>query len=963
MASHGSDPNLVHVVIDGRPIAVRAGANVVDAAHQAGVEIPIFCHHPKLVPVGMCRMCLVEVGTPAVDPASKAPVVDEAGAPVIRFFPKLMAGCTTVVSEGMHVRTQTTAVADARTAVLEFLLTSHPLDCPVCDKGGECPLQNLTMRYGPGQSRFVWGEKFHYPKPVPIGPLIALDRERCVLCARCIRFEDEIADDQVLGFENRGRGMEIVSFSDPPFDSVFSGNTTDVCPVGALTTADFRFEGRVWELESRPAVCAHCAVGCNLQVDTRHGQVLRVMPREHDDVNEIWTCDKGRFGHGFAAADGRLTDPLVRDASGALVPTTWDDALTRAAAALAACRERHGPGAIGGLAGGTLANEDAYLFGRFLRAVLGTNHVDHRPSVVRDGALRHFGAGADTVVQALGAGAAVVVVGLDAEAEAPVLFLALRKAGRQGAHVVTLHGQPQKLDRQADHLRWRVGGEGSLVGTLWRAALDAGAAGEHGDPDARGRLRDALAGCDPAALHGAHPVDADALTAVAARLAAASTVLVVYGRAAVEAGLVPLLEAFAEATGQHGRTGAGLVAVGPHANSQGVADMGLLPGHLPGLARVDDPAARARLAAVWPSLPPAEPGLDGAAMLAGGVRALYVVGTDPVGDDPSLDLRAAGVETLIVHDLYLTPTAAAADIVLPAQSIAEREGTYTSALRRVQRTYAVVDPVGRARADWKVLRDLSLRFGVAEAFATPADVFDEIARAAAPYAGLDYVTLGPAVVGAPPDVFLPFAPATAARAVSYAGTRYENRHGRGAVWPAGAPQADAGPADDGADPALDDTRVDAADPAVAGAPAPAADDAADYAADLAAALAGDGAPADGDGDLVLLPATALFDAGRLVATSTILHPLVRSPHVALCPFDAVSRGLADGAAVRVVGSTGAFDAEVVVRDGLTPGTALAPESLGAAVRAAIGGRRAGRVRLERRGDGVTAAAGAQGAGA
>ncbi|MEO8082613.1 MAG: NADH-quinone oxidoreductase subunit NuoG, partial [Ardenticatenales bacterium] len=945
MATNGSAPKLVHVVVDGRSVAVGAGTNVVDAAHAAGVEVPIFCHHPKLVAVGMCRMCLVDVGTPAVDPATKAPVLDDAGQPVIKYFPKLMAGCTTVVSEGMHVRTQTDAVTDARKAVLEFLLTSHPLDCPVCDKGGECPLQNLTMRYGPGQSRFVWGEKFHFPKPVPIGPLIALDRERCVLCARCIRFEDEIADDQVLGFENRGRGMEIVSFSDPPLDSVFSGNTTDVCPVGALTTADFRFESRVWELESRPAVCPHCAVGCNISYDTRHGQVLRVMPREHDAVNEIWLCDKGRFGHGFTTPDGRLTDPLVRDGSGRLVPTTWDDALTRAADALKAAAAADGPAAIGGIAGATLTNEDAYAFGRFLKAVVGTNNVDHRPKVIADDAVARFGAGAETIVHDLGAGNAIVVVGLDAEAEAPVLFLSLNKARRQGAAIVTLGVAPQKLDRHAAHLRAQPGAEATLLAALIRATLapekvetpddsavpegvgaaeSVGAAegvAAPGSAAAAKALLERLADHGPAAVHGVHPVDPDAVAEAGRTLAGAGGgVLWVYGQAAVDAGLVPLMAAYAAATGQHGRAGAGLVGVGRHANSQGAADMGLSPDRLPGHGRVDDLTARERLAAVWPALPPTSAGLDAAAMLAGGVQALYIVGTDPVGDDPALDLRANGVTTLIVQDLYLTPTAEQADIVLPAQSAAERDGTFTSLLRRVQRTYAAVDPVGHARADWKALRDLASRYGVAEAFAEPSDVFDEIARAVPGYEGLSYAALGPATRTAPTDIFLPFAPLTDARSVSYVGTRYENRQGIGAPWLTAAEATNV--AGDSAD--REAVRVEMSHV-----------DAALVASDIA-----------GDGDLVLIPTTTLFDAGRLVAASTVLHPLVAAVHVAIGPFDALARGLHEGARVRITGVSGSFDAEVNVRDGLTPGTVLAPESLGAAVRAAIGGARIGRVRLE-----------------
>src|SRR3990172_4895137 len=213
----------VRLEIDGRTVSVPPGTNVVDAARRLGIEIPIFCHHPRLDPVGMCRMCLVEVFPPVGAPPAGESTGDDSGEPVVRFAPTLVTGCTTQVSEGMVVRTATDAVVDAQRSVLEFLLTSHPLDCPVCDKGGECSLQDLTMRYGPGRSRFVWGEKYRFPKPVPCGPFIVLDRERCVLCARCVRFQDEIAADPVLGFENRGRGMEIVTFSDPPFDSYFSG--------------------------------------------------------------------------------------------------------------------------------------------------------------------------------------------------------------------------------------------------------------------------------------------------------------------------------------------------------------------------------------------------------------------------------------------------------------------------------------------------------------------------------------------------------------------------------------------------------------------------------------------------------------------------------------------------------------------------------------------------------------------
>jgi len=957
-----SDPKLVTITIDGRPLEVPAGLGIVDAANRAGVEIPIFCHHPSLEPVGMCRMCLVEVGMPKVDRATGEVVRDEAGEPVIQFMPKLQAGCTTRAAAGMAVRTATPEVADARRSVLEFLLTSHPLDCPVCDKGGECPLQNLTMRYGPGQSRFTWGEKFHFEKPVPVGPLIVLDRERCVLCARCIRFQDEIAADGVLGFENRGRGMEIVSFSDPPFDSYFSGNTTDICPVGALTTRDFRFQARAWEVVGKPSVCAHCPVGCNTMIDTRFvGQVERVMPRRNDAVNEIWICDKGRFAHHFAAAPERLGMPLVRR-DGRLVEASWDEALGEVADRLKAIRDAHGPGAIGGIAGDSVPNEDLYLFGRFLRAIIGTNHVDHRPGIVRDDILARAGAGAGTRLADLGAGTAVVVAGLDVEEEAPVLFLNLFKAIRSGAKVVVLGGRPQKLDPHAEAaLRWRYGAEDSLLAALLRGVMEAkGATGGGGASEAEGspggggasewnsrlgafgrasayadgsdagasggsdvsvteredekraaawsELWAAVADHTPDRLAGVHPVHAETLDAAVAAIAGAASVLVLYGREAAELGLVPALAALATVAGRPGAAGSGLVAVGPHANSQGAADMGLLPGWLPGYRSVADAAAREALGAVWPAPPPEAPGMDAAAMLAGGVRALYVVGTDPAGDDPRAAAALEGMDLVVVHELFLTETAKRAHVVLPAQSVPERPGTFTNMLRRVQRFYAAVKPVGRARMDWKILRDLGQRMGVPEPFASPDDVMDEIARAVPQYAGLTYDTLGASPPPAPTDMLLPFAPLTEARKVSYAGTAYENEYGEGLVWPVpegGAAGLDWRPRE----------------------PA---------------------SPAGGDGALRLIPTRALYDAGTMLAPTNLLRPLIPPPHVVLSPFDAAARGIADGALVRLTTAHGSAETVARVRDGVTPGTVLAPEGLAWAtpVRVLIGGVVGAEVSLE-----------------
>ena len=324
----------VTLTIDDRQVTVPAGTLIVDAAKKVGIDIPVFCYHPKMEPVGMCRMCLVDIGRPVFDRQTREPVLEEDGTQKIQFGPKLETACTVPVSEGMVVVGMSDKVKQARKDILELLLTSHPLDCPVCDKGGECPLQNLTMAHGASESHFLFDEKQKAEKNYPLGDLIFLDRERCIQCARCIRFQEEIAGDAVLGFYQRGRRTDIVTYSDPGFDSYWSGNTTDICPVGALTTADFRFGARAWELKQAASICSHCPVGCNLTVNTRREAksgggiaIKRIMPRQNEWVNETWICDKGRFGHHFTDSKERLTQPLSRR-DGKLVETPGMTPLT-----------------------------------------------------------------------------------------------------------------------------------------------------------------------------------------------------------------------------------------------------------------------------------------------------------------------------------------------------------------------------------------------------------------------------------------------------------------------------------------------------------------------------------------------------------------------------------------------------------------------------------------------------------
>ena len=350
----------VNIKIDGVEYAVPAGSNLVDAAKwHADNDIPVFCYHPKMDPVGMCRMCLVKMGSVMRDRETGEVVLDEEGNEQIRWFPKLQTACTQVVSDGLVIETNTEEVELARQNVIEFLLTSHPLDCPICDKGGECPLQNLTMAHGPGESRMIYDDKLHLMKHVPLGDLIYLDRERCIQCARCVRFQDELVGDDVLAFHERGRRLQIITNSDPGFDTYFSGNTTDICPVGALTTADFRFGARPWELTEVPSISTWDAAGENISLSTRldrdfdgRAMIKRVMPRQNEHVNEIWISDKTRFGHHFTRSEDRLTKPMIKRGD-KLGDTVWNEVLPKLVDAL-----KGADGDIATIAGHTMTNED-----------------------------------------------------------------------------------------------------------------------------------------------------------------------------------------------------------------------------------------------------------------------------------------------------------------------------------------------------------------------------------------------------------------------------------------------------------------------------------------------------------------------------------------------------------------------------------------------------------------------------
>jgi NADH dehydrogenase/NADH:ubiquinone oxidoreductase subunit G len=398
-------PELVTVTIDERVVSVPSGTGLVEAAQLAGIEIPVFCYEPRLGPAfGACRMCLVEI----------------AG------MPKLQAGCTLAAQEGMMVRTARTSAraAEGQNATLEFILVNHPLDCPVCDKGGECPLQDLTFRYGPGSTRMRFPKRT-FEKPIPISPLIALDRERCILCYRCTRFSEEVAEDGQLVAINRGSQSLIATFEDEPYRGHFSGNVTELCPVGALTSTTYRFEARPWEIQTVPSVCGLCPVGCNVSVTAREGRVKRIMSRNHPEVDQGWLCDKGRYAHGHLDARDRITAPLVKAGPRRFEALSWDDALDRAEQLL-----RRGGRATATALSGSETVEEAYALAKLMRVGLGANSAV-LPEEIPD-TLDAYRA----PLSALAAARTIAVVTDDPVVErAPLVELWLKAARRRGATI------------------------------------------------------------------------------------------------------------------------------------------------------------------------------------------------------------------------------------------------------------------------------------------------------------------------------------------------------------------------------------------------------------------------------------------------------------------------------------------------------------------------------------------------
>jgi len=648
----------VTVTIDGFEIAVPKGTLVIRAAEMLGIGIPRFCDHPLLDPIGACRQCLVEVEGQR----------------------KPLASCTIACTEGMVVRTQlTSAVAEkAQRGVMELLLINHPLDCPMCDKGGECPLQNQAMSSGQGETRFT-EEKRTFDKPVAISTEVLLDRERCISCTRCVRMSEEIAGDTFIDFMDRGPGQMIGTAEGKPFNSYFSGNTVQVCPVGALTGAAYRFRSRPFDLVSVPSVCEHCAAGCRQRTDVRRGRVMRRLAGDDPAVNEEWNCDKGRWAFSYATQPDRLNSPLVRDDDGVLVPASWPHALAVAAAGLEAARGApypgpqgtpySGPRGVGVLVGGRLTLEDSYAYAKFARVALDTNDVDmraraHSAEEEQFLAACVAGRGISVSYADLEQAPAVLLAGFEPEDESPIIFLRLRKAARH-RHLpvfsIAALASPGLVKLSGELLATMPGDEA--------AALTALAAG--GAPNAP----------EPPVAGGIHPPGPPLQDwqRVGQALAAPGSVILVGERLAEVPGALAAAARLAVASG------ARLAWVPRRAGERGAVEAGALPGLLPVGRPVTDAAARAEVARTWgksslPDTPGRDTGEILAAAAAGELGALVVAGVDPADlPDPQAALQAIEMAPFVVSlELRASAVTDRADVVFPVAAVAEKAGTFVN---------------------------------------------------------------------------------------------------------------------------------------------------------------------------------------------------------------------------------------------------------------------------------------------
>jgi NADH-quinone oxidoreductase subunit G len=684
----------ITLIIDGREVSATEGEMLHDAAKRGDVEIPVFCYEPKLgEPVGACRMCLVEV----------------------EGIPKLQTSCSTPVRDGMVVHTRTDQVKHAQSAVVEFLLVNHPLDCPVCDKGGECPLQDISMGWGPGKSRMT-DQKRHFEKPIELSPLVAIDRERCILCYRCVRFSQEVAEDEQLQLLERGDRTFVGTFDDRPYVAPFHGNITDLCPVGALTSYTYRFRARPWDIEQAGSVCTLCPSQCNVSFTVRDEQVKRVVSRDNAEVDDGWLCDRGRYGFEMFNAEERVRGPRLRGGAEA----SWEDAIAKAAVAL-----KHG-GAQSAAIVGDASNEEGHLIQRIMREALGSPHIDSRPSrgPSRETLVHLAQPEIGARVRDLDDADAILVLGTDPLHSSPILDLRIRKAiRRNGAKLAVATEAPTALDGGAAAVqRYAPGSATAFLTELTTALAADGTQNGYMDRSESRRpqeIAEALRGAESAVIVWGDRIGREGEAATAALLDVAT------------------------ALNMASTDGSGLLEVPELTNARGLREAGCLPDAGPGLTATNGPFPMSDMGngrLVGKGTEEIRAGLE-----SGELKTLLLFGVDPLRDFPDTEAwkkALAAADHVIVFSTFETATTAMADVVFPLETHAEKDGTVTHPDGRLQRVRPSASRPGDIRPNWGVLAELSLALGHDTGVSSQPSAFAALADAVPFYAGISDSDIG-----------------------------------------------------------------------------------------------------------------------------------------------------------------------------------------------------------------------------
>jgi NADH-quinone oxidoreductase subunit G len=708
-AKKGAAPEPVKLTINGRVATVPPGTLLIAAAKQIGIEIPSYCYYPNLTLQGACRMCLV----------------------AIERMPKLQTACTTVVTNGMVVHTETEEVKNARKAMLEFLLTNHPLDCPVCDKGGECELQDAVFRYGAAETRFMESKLHHQEKK--FSSLVYYDWPRCILCYRCVRVCDEGMDVNAYGIGFRGAHSEIIPNRGEQLECEECGMCIDICPVGALTSGTYRYHTRPWEMTYTGTICNHCGDGCKTTLSVRNNQIIRANNRDHSGFNGEFLCVKGRFGWDFVNSDQRLTAPLIRR-NGKQEAGIWDEALSVTVERLKGILAEYGPESIAVIGSNRTTNEENYLLGRFTRTVLGSNNLDHHRSADYSSLVRALTESQATdrhaAMEDILHASSILLVGNDPSHQHPLTAFQIRQAvQRQGARLYIINHQEIKLRRQSSlYLTVKPRGEAEAIRAL------AGAETPSAD-----LFVDAV----------------ETLDSLREKLQKETDTIIIFGDEIRGAAVRDLV---GWGLSLPGRTR--FVALGDYANSRGAADMGVLPGTLPGYSPVTDDAVRGSFESAWQAKIPVNPGLNLLEMVegigTGQIKALLVFGSNPVKTLKIPKEALSRLAFVMVAEIFPTETTEVADVILPATSFAEKSGTVTNTCGQVQALKKTLRKAG-TRSDLEILLALARLFDQKWNYQSADDVLREIIAQVPGYAvPLPSLLVGRAVAtqpqGIPPEL-------------------------------------------------------------------------------------------------------------------------------------------------------------------------------------------------------------------